>query len=127
MGPSQRRSRSGAPVGVLGYCMGGLLALALAQRRKREVASLALLATPWDFHAEQVEQARVLGGLAGLLDPTFAALGELPVDMLQALFAGLDPLLALRKFSRFAGLDPTGPEAREIVALEGLRKDGVPQ
>jgi polyhydroxyalkanoate synthase len=116
---------AGAPLSVLGYCMGGLLALALAQRRKREVASLALLATPWDFHAEQVEQARVLGGLAGLLD-TFAALGELPVDMLQALFSGLDPLLALRKFSRFAGLDPTGAEAREFVALEDWLNDGVP-
>jgi polyhydroxyalkanoate synthase len=117
---------AGAPLSVLGYCMGGLLALALAQRRKREVASLALLATPWDFHAEQVEQAHVLGGLAGLLDPTFAALGELPVDMLQALFASLDPLLALRKFSRFAGLDPAGAEAREFVALEDWLNDGVP-
>jgi polyhydroxyalkanoate synthase len=117
---------AGAPLSVLGYCMGGLLALALAQRRKREIASLALLATPWDFHAEQLEQARVLGGLAGLLDPAFVALGELPVDMLQALFAGLDPLLALRKFTRFAGLDPTGAEAREFVALEDWLNDGVP-
>jgi len=117
---------AGSPLAVLGYCMGGLLALALAQRRKREVASLGLLATPWDFHAEQIEQARVLGGLADVLDPAFATIGELPVDFLQALFLGLDPLLALRKFSRFAQLDPTGVEAREFVAVEDWLNDGVP-
>ena len=32
---------------VLGYCMGGLLALALAQRRPRETGPLCLMATPW--------------------------------------------------------------------------------
>src|SRR5262249_47045688 len=36
---------------VVGYCMGGLLALALAQRRMADVSGLVLLATPWDFHA----------------------------------------------------------------------------
>jgi polyhydroxyalkanoate synthase subunit PhaC len=118
--------RVGAPIAVLGYCMGGLLALALAQRRKREVAALALLATPWDFHAEQAGQARVLGALATFADATFGSLGELPVDVLQALFLSLDPLLALRKFSRFASLDPQSAEAREFVALEDWLNDGVP-
>jgi polyhydroxyalkanoate synthase len=117
---------AGAPMAVLGYCMGGLLALALAQRRRREVASLALLATPWDFHAEQAGQARVLGALAPLADVSFGPLGELPVDVLQALFLSLDPLLALRKFSRFAALDPQSAEAREFVALEDWLNDGVP-
>jgi polyhydroxyalkanoate synthase subunit PhaC len=117
---------AGAPMAVLGYCMGGLLALALAQRRRHDVASLALLATPWDFHAEQAGQARVLGALAPLADVTFGPLGELPVDVLQALFLSLDPLLALRKFSRFAALDPRSAEAREFVALEDWLNDGVP-
>src|SRR5262249_13639989 len=50
----------GGPLGVVGYCMGGLLALALAQRCPRVVKALALLATPWDFHAERAGQARLL-------------------------------------------------------------------
>jgi polyhydroxyalkanoate synthase subunit PhaC len=115
-----------APLGVLGYCMGGLLALALAQRRRREVTSLALLATPWDFHAEQIEQARVLGNFAAVADASFGVLGELPVDVIQALFLSLDPLLALRKFTRFASLDPNSAEAREFVALEDWLNDGIP-
>ncbi|MGO8916168.1 MAG: alpha/beta fold hydrolase [Stellaceae bacterium] len=89
---------AGAPLAVLGYCMGGLLALALAERRPGLVACLALLASPWDFHAERAGQARLLGEIAAPLARCFAALGEVPVDMLQLLFAALDPLLALRKF-----------------------------
>jgi polyhydroxyalkanoate synthase subunit PhaC len=117
---------AGAPVGVLGYCMGGLLALALAERRPGLVAGLALLASPWDFHAERAGQARLLGEIATPLARSFAALGEVPVDVLQMLFAALDPLLALRKFSRFAGLAPGCPEERDFVAVEDWLNDGVP-
>lgn len=117
---------AGEPMAVMGYCMGGLLALALAARAPRRVSALALLATPWDFHAERSEQARLLGALAPSLSLTFKALGELPVDILQTLFAALDPLLALRKFARFADLDPASPRAREFVALEDWLNDGVP-
>jgi polyhydroxyalkanoate synthase len=106
--------------------MGGLLALALAQRRMRDVAALALLATPWDFHAEQVEQARLLGSLAELLAANWSLLGEIPVDVLQSFFVALDPMLALRKFTRFAGLAPDGAGARDFVALEDWLNDGVP-
>jgi polyhydroxyalkanoate synthase len=52
--------------------------------------------------------------------------GELPVDVIQALFAGLDPLLVVRKFVKFAGLDPASPSAAQFVALEDWLNDGVP-
>ncbi|MGH7031068.1 MAG: alpha/beta fold hydrolase, partial [Stellaceae bacterium] len=42
---------AGASIALLGYCMGGLFAVAAALRRRRQLACLALLATPWDFHA----------------------------------------------------------------------------
>lgn len=114
------------PMAVMGYCMGGNLALALAARQPKRVSALALLATPWDFHAERAEQAHLLGALAPSLKAAFAALGELPVDVLQTLFAALDPLLALRKFSRFAELGDSDPRTREFVALEDWLNDGVP-
>jgi polyhydroxyalkanoate synthase subunit PhaC len=117
---------AGTPVAVVGYCMGGLLALALAQRRPRLVSSLALLATPWDFHAERPGQARLLGELVKPLARAFSALGEVPVDVLQTLFAALDPLLALRKFSRFAALAEGSAEERDFVAIEDWLNDGVP-
>ena len=120
------REETGAIPQIMGYCMGGLLALALAQRRPASVASLALLATPWCFHAERAEHARLLGALAEPIERCAAALGEVPVDLLQALFLSQDPLLALRKFSRFAELDPHSAAARGFVALEDWLNDGVP-
>jgi len=77
---------AGGRVGLVGYCMGGDLALALAQRRQGELASLALLATPWDFHAGGAAQARLVAAAHGVVAGVVEALGELPVDILQAFF-----------------------------------------
>jgi polyhydroxyalkanoate synthase len=114
------------PLFLVGYCMGGNLALALALRHLGAIAGLALLATPWDFHAEQPESGRGLGAFAGLLMPGFQKLGAMPLDVLQALFLALDPLLAYRKFRRFAALEPGSEEATVFVALEDWLNDGVP-
>lgn len=115
----------GNKVAVAGYCMGGLLALALAQRRSEAVTKLALLATPWDFHAGKAEQAQLLGSLKPWLTPLLDVCGHLPLDMLQSFFAALDPDLAVRKFRAFAHLDPAAPEAAAFVALEDWVNDGV--
>jgi polyhydroxyalkanoate synthase len=117
------RRQPGGPIIVIGYCMGGNLALALALRRWKDIAALALLATPWDFHAEGETQARLIGAVGRHMDPLFRALGEMPVDVLQSLFASLDPLSILAKFRRFA--DMTGDHARKFVALEDWLNDGV--
>lgn len=112
------------PVAVVGYCMGGLLALALALRMQQQVSRLALLATPWDFHAGREAQARFLGAFGGCLSAPGS--GPLPVEIVQALFFMLDPFLGQRKFVRFAALDPAGETARGFAALEDWINDGVP-
>src|SRR6185437_14056343 len=56
--------------------------------------------------------------IAGPLARSFALLCEVPVDVLQLLFAALDPLLALRKFARFAALPAGSAEERDFVAVE---------
>ncbi|MGE0717217.1 MAG: alpha/beta fold hydrolase [Alphaproteobacteria bacterium] len=114
------------PPALVGYCMGGDLALALAVRRRRDIARLALLATPWDFHAERPEQARAMAAWASAAGPWIDMWGEMPVDLLQLLFLALDPALGLRKFSAFADLDPESDRARAFVALEDWLNDGVP-
>ncbi|MGF1611566.1 MAG: alpha/beta fold hydrolase, partial [Kiloniellales bacterium] len=111
---------------LAGYCMGGLLALALAEKRGRDLAALSLLATPWDFHAAGAAPPQlIMTGLAAAA-PFLEILGEMPVDLIQALFSGLDPQVALRKFLAFAKLDPASPEALRFVALEDWLNDGVP-
>jgi polyhydroxyalkanoate synthase len=119
-------SITGQPPAVIGYCMGGLLAVALAALQPRDVAALMLLATPWDFHAERPELARSVARSSGPWMPFFDTLGMLPVDVLQGLFSALDPFLVVRKFCAFARLDTTSDRAREFVALEDWLNDGVP-
>lgn len=117
---------TGEPPALLGYCMGGLLTTALAQRRPESLRNLALLATPWDFHAARPAQAATLAAFAAASEWLVGALGELPVDIIQMLFASLDPVLAEQKFMRFAGLDPASDAALDFVALEDWLNDGVP-
>jgi poly(3-hydroxyalkanoate) synthetase len=122
------------PVVLAGYCMGGLLATAAAQRRPDRVRALALLATPWDFHAGGAEPgapagdepARKLAALAPLLEPMLALSGTLPIDALQVLFAMLDPWSIAEKYRGFATVDPTTPRAEMFVAIEDWLGDGVP-
>ena len=71
---------------LVGYCMGGLLATALAATRGKDVAGLALLATPWDFRAPEPSAAARLAGLAPAFEAAAAATGALPFDVLQILF-----------------------------------------
>ncbi len=113
-------------VSVIGYCMGGLLALAAAERRPDRVQALALLATPWDFHAADPAQAAALGRLLPLFEPALAFGGTLPIDLLQMLFALLDPFGVTDKYRAFARLNPDTPRARLFVALEDWLNDGVP-
>jgi len=117
---------TGRAPGVVGYCMGGNLALALAVRKPVQVAALALLATPWDFHAGMNGPVRMLKAMAPGLNLMINQLGELPIDVIQALFASLTPYSTATKFNRFAGLDPTSNKAQNFVALEDWLNDGVP-
>ncbi|MEK9660788.1 MAG: alpha/beta hydrolase, partial [Alphaproteobacteria bacterium] len=80
---------------------------------------------PWDFHAERAAAARAVAAACRGTAPAIAALGELPVDALQSLFATLDPFLVARKFVAFAGIDPASDKAAEFVALEDWLNDGV--
>lgn len=118
--------RVGAPVVLAGYCMGGLLTLAAALRRPAQVRALALLATPWDFHAADADLARRLAATLHLLEPVMAATGTLPVDALQVLFALPSPGALAAKYRAFGRMDQDGPAARDFVALEDWLNDGVP-
>ena len=115
----------GHPVILAGYCMGGLLALAAAQRNPGRVRALALLATPWDFWAEGAARPRALAALLPALEPLMARSGTLPVDVLQALFVALDPFGSAARFRGFTAADPASPATRRLVALEDWLNDGI--
>ncbi len=116
----------GEKVVLAGYCMGGLLATAAAQRRPDLVAALALLATPWDFHAADPERAAQMARMVPLLEPAMGFAGTLPVDLLQLLFTLLDSFGVAAKYRAFGRLDQDSDRARLFVALEDWLNDGVP-
>lgn len=116
----------GRPMPAVGYCMGGLLAIGLAQLRQADLAGVALLATPWNFQAEYREAIEKLVRFVKAYFPLLEHWGELPVDILQALFSALDPLTAAKKFSAFSRMDPASDKAAAFVALEDWLNDGIP-
>jgi polyhydroxyalkanoate synthase len=119
-----RRLTGRAPV-LVGYCMGGLLALAAALGRRSAVGALVLLATPWDFEAGGGDRGAAIAAIYRFARPFLHRLEELPVDIIQALFTTHDPIVALRKFRRFAAMDPGSAKATTFVALEDWLNDGV--
>jgi polyhydroxyalkanoate synthase len=111
---------------LVGYCMGGNIALATAQLFPHKVNSLALLATPWHFHSENGAAAQEASALYQLWRPSLEITGQpLPVDLIQTLFTIIDPLGPHQKFIDFA--DEQDPEAiHRFVMLEDWLNDGVP-
>ena len=114
------------PVVLVGYCMGGLLALAASLRRPDRVRGLALLATPWDFHAADTAQAKRLGESLERFEMLLVATGTLPIDSLQALFTLPNPGGIAAKYRAFGRMDQAAPAALDFVALEDWLNDGVP-
>ena len=117
---------AGGPTVLAGYCMGGTMAVAAAQRRPDLVRALTLLAAPWDFHAADPERAVQAGRSLPLFEPVLAFDSTLTVDVLQMLFTFLDPFSVGEKYRGFGRLDPEGERARLFVALEDWLNDGVP-
>jgi polyhydroxyalkanoate synthase len=114
------------PVHIIGYCMGGLLALALASLCRDRTRSLTLLATPWDFHAGFAAAGQEGWLLNQKLQTWLRGEEPLPPDVMQTVFAALQPMNAFHKFSGFAVRDHTTPEADRFVLTEDWVNDGVP-
>ena len=114
-----------AKISMVGYCMGGLLALPVAIERQDKVGKLVLMAMPWDFHSSNGPGPNASKMLLDACEPVLSMFGRLPVDCVQAMFAAIDPLNAFRKFQYFADLDPASGKASRFVALEDWLNDGV--
>lgn len=108
---------------VVGYCLGGTMALAAAMRAEPE--RLALIATPWRFEGYGAQRV-TLADAWRTMAPAATPLGAVPMDLVQPLFWQLDPAGTAAKFERFGRLPTDGEEARAFVALEDWANDGPP-
>jgi len=115
-----------APLHLAGYCMGGTVAVALAQIRQQQLDSLITIAAPWDFHKGLGQAARGFLGDPVRWQVIVDSFNELPVDILQAFFASLDPNLCMTKFGLFNQMAQDSARAEMFVALEDWLNDGAP-
>jgi polyhydroxyalkanoate synthase len=117
-------------VAIIGYCMGGLLSLALAFRKPDATQGLALLATPWDFHVGHDRFVSSLRAMQPQINTMIDTLGCVPVDILQAMFTSLSPWASIDKFRRFSRMANQTDEhikRRDLfVELEDWLNNGSP-
>lgn len=114
----------GEPAAIVGYCLGGTMAIAAAQLAP--VRKLVTLAAPWHFARYPDDSRTALGRLWGKSEAASTQLGALPMEVLQAGFWALDPERTVRKFGEFSELDPASDQARRFVTLEDWANEGEP-
>jgi polyhydroxyalkanoate synthase len=114
----------GEPVALIGYCLGGTMAIAAANIIP--VEALVTIAAPWHFARYPEHSTRALRDMWLHSQAAASSLGALPMEVLQAAFWSLDPDRTVRKFADFARLDRSSAEARRFVELEEWANEGEP-
>ena len=112
----------GEPPALVGYCLGGTMAIAAANLVP--VERLATLAAPWRFSLYPQASREALQRMWSHSQAASRELGALPMEVLQASFWSLDPERTVRKFAEFAGLDPQSAEAARFIELEEWANEG---
>ena len=93
----------GLPAHLVGYCLGGLHAMAAAQLGG--ALSLIMIASPWNFHAYEVERRTALRFIWNGQEDQYQSLECAPAEVLQSAFWQLDPEQLVRKFTSAAHMD----------------------
>jgi polyhydroxyalkanoate synthase len=114
----------GEPAALIGYCLGGTMAIAAANLAP--VERVVTLAAPWNFAAYPARGRKSLLAMWREARAPAEALGALPMEVLQAAFWSLDPERTVSKFAKFAALDPASADARRFVVLEDWANQGEP-
>jgi len=114
----------GEPAALIGYCLGGTMAIAAASLTP--VERLATIAAPWHFSAYPEASKQALADMWAHAEPAAKQLGALPMEVLQAAFWSLDPERTVRKFAEFGRLDAASAEVRRFVELEEWANEGEP-
>ena len=112
----------GGPVPLIGYCLGGTLALAAAQAGG--ASRVALLAAPWRFAGYGERGRDALGQWWAQARALAQPLGVVPMDLLQPAFWSLDPAALAAKYERLAEADPEMLAA--FARLEDWANGGAP-
>lgn len=114
----------GEPVHLVGYCLGGTMALAAS--RHVALRSLTLLATPWHFDRYDVSARAAAADVWRSHRTTVAEMGCMPVELLQTLFWAIDEHRAVAKYAALSGRSANDPHVRAFAVLEDWSNSGAP-
>lgn len=122
---------SSHPSAVVGYCMGGTLAVALANRM--QTRAVATIGAPWRFDSDLGFSGQLRGAARQIsaeklfvqIDALCQAFSIVPDWVIQQLFALVKPFDAARKFRKFSQMDPQSSATKKFVVLEDWLADGV--
>lgn len=113
----------GVPLHVLGYCLGGIFAMALA-RDCPEVISLTTLGTSWDYAQSHLARLIPMEHMLDNIAAMHCLFGGVPMLALQSLFSVLDPTAGLHKFQKFVHMASDSLGAEIFVSVEDWLNQG---
>jgi len=109
---------------LVGYCLGGTLAIAAAMLR--EVTAVVTIASPWAFdgfaHADRQEISLLWRDAKAICE----RLGYVPMEVLQSGFWAMDPKRTIQKYAAFADMEEGSDAARAFLAVEDWANEGAP-
>ncbi len=114
----------GRPVHLVGYCLGGMIAMAVACHV--EVRSLTLIATPWHFSGYPIKRREELTAMWQHHRPACEVLGLVPMEVMQHGFWTLSPDKLMEKYLKFGAMPAASASARRFVAVEDWANGGEP-
>jgi poly(3-hydroxyalkanoate) synthetase len=120
------RSHTSGPLIASGYCMGGLLTMALVQLRPDLADACAFLATPWDFFAPEFPRFKLKPEDLNAVEDYISNCDMLPAETIHTLFHCANPYAFQSKLRQFARMDKNHPFTQEFLAIEHWVNDGVP-
>ena len=112
----------GEPAALVGYCLGGTMAIAAANLAPSE--RVVTLASPWNFALYPDHSRAALQDMWRHSQAASRELGALPMEVLQAAFWSLDLERTVRKFAEFGRLEPGSLQARRFIVLEDWANEG---
>lgn len=117
------------PPMLLGYCLGGTLAIGAASAMAamgRPARALVTIAAPWDFAGYAPALRQQIGTIWSGAKPVCERLGLVPMEVLQSGFWALDAERTIRKYADFAALPTGDPREAAFIALEDWANAGAP-
>jgi polyhydroxyalkanoate synthase len=109
---------------LVGYCLGGTLALGAAAFRP--FPAVCTIAAPWRFDAFPAPDLALIASLWRGAKAMSERIGYVPMEVLQSGFWAMDPARTIGKYAAFADATPGSDAEHAFLAVEDWANQGAP-